>query len=164
MEHFINDPTAWVGIAFLIFFALVAWKIFPKLGVALDSYGAKIAAEIQQATQLREQAEKLLAEAQKKSKAAEQNANEIIERARFEAKLIGDEAEKEIEREIEYKMQLAEEKITRAQSVAMEHVRTRAVDNAIAEATKVLSEEFQNPKSSERLIEKSLHLISGNLN
>ncbi len=163
MHEFISEPASWVAIGFLIFIALAAWKVWPALGGSLDQYGAKIAAEIQEAEQLKIEAAKLLVEAKKKAKQAEQNAQEIIERAHFEAKLIADEAEKEIERELERKMAMADEKISRAKDAAVEHVRVRAVDNAIAAATKTLSEEFQSTKSSEKLVEKSLRLISSDI-
>lgn len=163
LSDIIHDPRGWIAIGFLLFLALAAWKIFPVMGKSLDQYGEKIAAEIQQAEALKAEAAALLAEAKKKAKAAEQNANEIIERAHFEAKLIADEAEKEIEREIENKMQLAEEKITRAKEQAIENVRKSAVEKAIAAASKTLSEEFSNSKTSDKLIEKSLQLISSDI-
>jgi len=163
LSDIIHDPRGWVAIGVVLFAGLAAWKIWPVMGKSLDQYGEKIAAEIQEAEQLKAEAAKLLVEAKKKAKAAEKNAQEIIERAHFEAKLIADEAEKEIEREIEQKMQLAEEKITRAKDQAMENVRKSAVDNAIAAASKILSEEFQTSKNSERLVEKSLRLISSDI-
>lgn len=159
----ITEPAGWVGIGVLLFIALAAWKIFPVMGKSLDQYSIQIAEEIKEAEELRAQAEALLQDAKKKSAAAERTANEIIERAKFEAKLIADEAEKDIEREIENKMALVEEKINRAKDQAVEHVRTRAVDNAIADASKILQEEFKSSNKSEKLIEKSLRLISGDI-
>lgn len=163
LNHIIREPGAWVGIGFLIFLAIAARYVFPKLGGALDDYGSKISKEIEEAKALKEEAAELLREAKKKSSAAERSANEIVERAKFEAKLIADEAEKEIEREIERKLALAEEKIARAQDAAVENIRKKAVENAIDSAAETLRKEFQTAKSSEKLVDKSLRLISNDI-
>lgn len=162
MEHLLQDPTVWVGIGFFIFVALFVWKAFPLLGKGLDDYGNKIATEIATAQALRKEAQELLDAAEKKSAAAERNASEIIERAKFEAKLIADEAEKDIEREIERKMKIAEEKIQRAEVAAVENVRKKAVEKAIEAASEAIRKELTGAKS-EQLVEKSLRLISNKL-
>ncbi len=163
MDKFIHNPASWVAIAFLIFAYFTVRKLFPKLGSSLDSYSAKISKEIEEAKVLKAEAEQLLLTAQKKSAEAERTASEIVERAKFDAKLIADEAEKDIEREIDRKMKIAEEKIKNAESAAVEHVRNRAVEIAVNAATEILTKELQAEKTSEKLVEKSIRLISSNL-
>lgn len=163
MEHFLSDPTIWVGLGFFIFVGLAAWKVWPPMGKGLDDYGTKIANEIKQAEALKAEAQTLLADARKKATAAERQATEIVERAKFESKLIADEAEKEIERELERKMKMADEKISRAQEAAMENIRHKAIEQAIEAATETLKNELQTAKTSEKLVEKSLRLISSDI-
>ena len=94
---------------------------------------------------------------------AKKTASEILERAKFESKLIADEAAKEIEREIEQKMKLADEKIERAQNAAVENIRTKAIEDAIEVAKEILAKELQSSQTSEKSVEKSLRLIASNI-
>ncbi len=86
--------TVWVGVAFVIFFAILAYFGVPKAIVAaLDARGEKVAQELAEARRLRLEAEKLLAEYEAKRKAAETEAASIVAAANEEAKRLAAEAE-----------------------------------------------------------------------
>ncbi len=158
-----EDPTTWVGVAIVAFLVLAVTKIWPKLAAALDGYSANIRAEIENANALKAEAQALLVQTQRKAAEAERMADEILERAKFEAKQIADEAEKEIEREIERKMKLAEDKIKRAEDAALENVRRKAVESAIEAAREILEGELAKSDKKQKLIDKSIKLISSNV-
>ena len=156
----LGDARLWVGIGFFLFMGLSLWKLLPHLTKALDAYSSRISQELKEAKALRAEAETLLKAAKEKAKTAESDARAITKQAEIEAKLVSEEMQKEIEREIARKLKLADENITRAKNAAIENIRKQAVDNAISAATQALKEEFTATKNSEKLVEKSLRLIS----
>ena len=131
--------------------------------VGLDAHSAKIKEEIEQAAKLRQEAQEVLDQAQRKANEAERTANEIIERARFDSKQIADDAEREIEREMERKIKLAEEKIGRAEAQALENIRKKAVESAVEAAKTILTNELSNKANKDKLVEKSIRLMSSNV-
>lgn len=160
VTHQLHDEHTWVAVGFVIFLGIAARFVFPHMGKSLDARAEGIKNEIEEAQRLKEEAQTLFAEAQRKLQEADRGAHEIIERARFESKQIADDAEKEIEAEMERKMKLAEEKIARAESNAVESVRTRAVQSAVEAAREILTKELSADAKAKSYIQKSAELIS----
>ncbi len=159
ITHQLQDEHTWVAVGFFIFLAAAAKWVFPALGKNLDDRAVKIKAEIEEAQRLKEEAQTLFAEAQRKLQEADRGAHEILERARFESKQIADEAEKEIEREMDRKVKLAEEKIARAEASAVETVRTRAIEAGVNAAKQIITSELSGAKAK-AFTQKSAELIS----
>jgi F-type H+-transporting ATPase subunit b len=159
ITHQLQDEQTWVAVAFLIFLLGAAKFAFPTLGKQLDSRAEKIQAEIEEAQRLKEEAQTLFAEAQRKLQEADRGAQEIIERARFESKQIADDAEKEIEREMDRKIKLAEEKIARAEASALESVRTRAIEAGMEAAKNTITSQLTGAKAK-AYIQSSAEQIS----
>ena len=68
------NPGAWVAIAVLIVFALLAWKkVHHAVGKALDSKIALIRDQLAEAESLRKEAEALKAEYEKKAKSVDKD-------------------------------------------------------------------------------------------
>ena len=66
------DPSTWVSIFFFTFVAILVWKKVPDLiGEALDKRSADIQKELDEARKLREEAQHILAEYQRKAREAE---------------------------------------------------------------------------------------------
>ena len=80
----------------------------------------------------------MLADYQRKSKEAENEARAIIEQAKREAEALASETRKSMTEAVERRTKLAEDKIARAEAQALSEVRASAVENAIAAAEKVL--------------------------
>ena len=75
--HF--DATFWATAALFLFFALIAYlKVPGMMTKALDDRSDKIRNDLEEARRLREEAQQLLAEYQRKRKEAEQEAEGII--------------------------------------------------------------------------------------
>lgn len=159
IHEILMDAHTWVAVGFLLFLAIAAKYVFPVMGKQLDARADKVRSEIEEAAKLKEEAKALFNEAQKKLQEADQSAHEIIERARFESKQIADEAEKEIEAEMERKMKLAEEKIARAESNALDSVRTHAVQSAVEAARDIITRELIGSRGAD-YTKKSAELIS----
>lgn len=161
------DPGAaefWVLVAFIIFFAIIFYlKVPAQLTGALDKRAEAIKKELDEARLLREEAQTLLADYQKKSREAEEEAKSIIEQARREAELLAAETEKQLAESVARRSKMAEDKIARAEAQALAEVRGSAVDAAMMAAEKILAGKVTGAKSDD-LIKQSLADIKAKLN
>ncbi len=132
--------TVWATIALLIFIGICIYvKVPAVISKSLDQRADKIRSELDEARKLREEAQSLLAEYQKKRKAAEQEAADIVEAAKREAAVLAEEAHKKTEEYVTRRTALAEQKIGQAEREAINEVRASAVDLAVEAARKVLA-------------------------
>jgi F-type H+-transporting ATPase subunit b len=142
MHHILADPEFWVLVAAIIFLAVI-WKPAGRaIGGALDARAIRIAAELDEARRLREEAEQLLAEYQKKQREAEGEAQAIVAHAKEEAERVAAQAARDLEQTLARRSQLAEERIAQAEAKAIQEIRGAAVDVAIAAAREVISAEM----------------------
>lgn len=132
-------PEAWVAIGFIIFLGLLAYMgAHRKLIASLDQRQARIRAELSEATRLREEAQALLAEFERKGHAAESEAEAIIASAKAEAERLAAEAKQRVEEFVARRTKMAEAKIAQAEAQALAEVRAAAADAAVAAAEKIL--------------------------
>ena len=133
-------PEAWVAIGFACFLALLAYiGAHRKVFDALDQRRARIQAELDEASRLREEAQALLAEFERKGRAAESEAAAIIESAKAEAERLAGEAKLRMEDFVARRTKMAEAKIAQAEAQALAEVRSAAADAAVAAAEKLLA-------------------------
>ena len=133
-------PEAWVAIGFVCFVALLAYiGAHRKLLDVLDQRQARIKAELDEASRLREEAEAVLAEFERKGRAAESEAAAIIESAKAEAERLAGEAKLRMEDFVARRTKMAEAKIAQAEAQALAEVRSAAADAAVAAAEKLLA-------------------------
>ena len=82
----------WVAVAFVVFLAiLVYYKVPALIAKALDDRAEAIRKELDEARRLREEAQNLLADYQKKHRNVGQEAEAIVEQARREAEALAQE-------------------------------------------------------------------------
>jgi F-type H+-transporting ATPase subunit b len=137
---FLGAPQ-WIALAMLLVFAIMLWKRVPALiGQALDRKIAGIRAELDEAEQLRRDAEALKAEYEAKAAAADSERSAMIERARHEAEAIVAQAEADTAALIERRTRMAEDKIAAAERHALDEVRARAAAAAAAAAARLIAE------------------------
>ena len=130
----------WVAVAFLCFLGLLAYLgAHRKIIDALDSRQARIKAELEQAHRLREEAQALLGEFQRKARDAESDAQAIIAGAKAEAERLAAEAKSRAEDFVARRTKMAETKIAQAEAQAVADVRSAAADAAVAAAEKILA-------------------------
>ena len=154
----------WVAVAFLAFLAILAYYKVPRLlAKALDDRAAAIRNELDEARRLREEAQALLADYQKKHRNAGQEAEAIVEQARREAEAFAAETRQSLAETLKRRGQHAEERIARAEAEAVDEVRTTAVDMAIAAAEKILREQAAGAAGAQ-LIDESIRGLKGRLN
>jgi len=139
MLHFLSTPEFWVLVAFILFFALLGYMgVHRKLVGAIDQRGARIKAELDDARRLRDEAQALLTEYQRKKNEAEKEAEAIIASAKAEGERLASEAKARMEDFVARRSKMAEAKIAQAEAQALADVRAAAADAAVAAAEKIL--------------------------
>jgi F-type H+-transporting ATPase subunit b len=136
----LQDAHVWegIGLAFLIV-GLIYLKV-PRMALeALDARADRIKAQLAEATKLREEAERLLADIKVQREAAERNAAEIVELAKSEAGRMAAEAMVKLEEQIKRRGELAERRIALAESQAAAEVKAAAAEMAAQAAERVLA-------------------------
>jgi F-type H+-transporting ATPase subunit b len=142
----LHDPEFWVLLSVLIFVALV-WKPASRTIVtALDQRALRIRGELDEARQLREDAEQLLAEYQRRQREAAAEAGAIIAHAREEAERIAAQSARDLEAALARRQRLAEERIAQAEAKALDEIRAVAVDVAIGAARAVIVSEMDEAR------------------
>lgn len=158
------DATFWATVAFFIFFAIVLYlKVPGMISKSLDERAERIRGELEDARKLREEAQQLLAEYQRKRKDAEKEAAEIVEIAKREAGLLAEEAHAKTEEYVARRTALAELKIGQAERDAINEVRSNAVDLAVEAARQLLAGKV-DAKTSADLFKSSVQEVKGKLN
>jgi F-type H+-transporting ATPase subunit b len=154
----------WVAVAFVAFLAILVYYKVPKLiAKALDDRSEAIRKELDEARRLREEAQDLLADYQKKHRNVGQEAESILESARREAEAFAHETRTTLKDTLERRTQQAEDKIARAETQAVDDVRAAAIDLALAAAEKIMREKTAGPGGAP-LVDQSIRDLKGRLN
>jgi F-type H+-transporting ATPase subunit b len=136
----LQETENWVALAFLLFLGLLAYLgVHRKLFASLDQRQTRIKGELDEARRLREEAQALLADFERKGRAAESEATAIIAGAKAEAERLAAEAKTRMEDFVARRTKMAEAKITQAEAQALADVRSAAADAAVAAAEKILA-------------------------
>lgn len=159
----LSDPTFWVLVSFVIFVALV-WKPGSKaVAQLLDDRAEKIRSDLEKAAKLREEAQVLFAEYQKKQRDALKDAEAIVAAAKAEAEALSKQAAADLESSLKRREQLALQRIAQAEAQATADVRAAAVDLAMAATRKILTDKLDTGRQ-EALIDAAIKELPGKLN
>ncbi|HYF54525.1 MAG TPA: ATP F0F1 synthase subunit B [Salinarimonas sp.] len=160
----LSNPTFWVGVSFVLFFAILAYYgVHRTVAASLDARSTRIADELAEARRLREDAEALLREFATKRAAAESEAAAIVTAAREEAERMNRDAQERTTEFVRRRTAAAEAKIAQAETQAMAEVRAAAADAAVRAAETVLRAELRGP-AGEELLTRSLGDVRRKLN
>ena len=131
----------WVALAMVVVLAVMIWKRVPAIvAKVLDDKIAAIRSQLAEAAALREDAEKLRKEYQKKAKAADKEAAAMIERAKSEAEAIVAKANADAEAMVERRTRMAEQKIAAEERNAVNELRAAAATAATRAAEKLIAQ------------------------
>lgn len=159
----LEDATFWALVGLILFFAVIIYMKVPgKLAAALDNRAETIRTELEQARKLREEAQALLAEYQRKAREAEAEVEEIIDQAKREAEAFGAEAKKRVEDYVASRTKMAEGKIAQAEAQAIREVRSLSADVAIAAAQRILAARTRGA-AAEGLIKQAIDDVKAKL-
>jgi len=158
------DPETWVAIAFVILMVLFGYLgVFKKAMTALDHRADRIKAELDDATRLKQEAAKVLADYKARSATAEREAADIIANAKSEAERIATEARAKMEDFVARRTKTAESKIALAEAQALADVRAAAAEAAVQAASAILSQSVRGPVADD-LLAKGITEVRQKLN
>ena len=156
-------PELWVAVAFVAFFVVVWKPLRSSLLGGLDARADRIRKELDEAQRLREEAQGLLADFQRKQRDAIQEADAIVARAKSEAERLQREAKAKLEADLKRREEQALQRIAQAEQAATHEVRNAAVEVALT-ATRALLAQKLDDAAQARLIDEAIRELPGKLN
>jgi F-type H+-transporting ATPase subunit b len=150
-----SSPEFWVAVAFIIFVGLIVWKGLTPILAALDSRSNRIRQQIEEARSLRAEAERALGEANRKVREATRETEGILAQARAEAERLKRQSAEVLEATLKRREQNALDKIAQAETRAVDEVRARAVEVAVAATARLLSEQMDGTRG-DKLVEDAI--------
>lgn len=158
------DTNFIVALSFVLFLGLLVWMGVPgKLTKALDDRSSRIRGELEDARQLREEAQRLLASYERKQKDVEKQAEAIIARAGEEAKAAAESGKADLAAAVERRLKAAKDQIASAEAAAVKDVRDTAIAVAVASARDVISKNI-SAKQGNDLIDAAISEAGKKLN
>lgn len=156
MLSLLSDSTFLVALSFVGFVGVVLYfGVFGRVTAALDARADAIRSELEEARKLREEAQALLAQYQRKQRDAEEEAQEIVSQARHEAERLANETKQKLAEQVARRTALAEQKIAQAEAQAAKDVRDAATEIAITAAARVIADTADAARQ-DALIDRSL--------
>lgn len=136
----LGDTSFWVGAAVVSFLVLLVYLgVHKTIAKSLDARGEKIQAELDEARKLKEEAQSLLAQHQRRQREATKEAEDILAHARDEAAAIEGEIASSVNTMVERRTRLAEDRVKAAEAAAVKDVRKVAVEIATSAAHSVIA-------------------------
>lgn len=152
-----------VLIGFLLFLAIIFYFNVPSmLAGMLDKRAAGIKSDLDEARALREEAQTLLASYERKQREVADQAERIVTQAKADAEAAAEDAKASLQRSIARRLQAAEDQIQSAEDKAIQSVRDRAVEVAIAAAAETIASQMA-ASDADRLIDDSIAQVERRL-
>lgn len=151
----LQNPHTWIYVGLLIFVVVVGPKLWKALSAMLDQRALKIKADLDEAQKLKDEAQALLAEYQRKQRDAMREADDIIANAKSLAQRQIKEQAKKLEENLARREKASLDKIAQAEAQALAEVRREAVDVATAAAAKLIQAQLDGAKGSQ-LIDQAI--------
>ena len=134
-------------VALLILFAIVYKPLTRTVFGALDGHAAKVRAELDAAKRLREEAQSLLAEHQRRLAAGEDQAQAIVSHAQAEVQRQTARHRVELEATLQRRAEQATERIAREEARALQEVRAQAATLAIRTTEQLLADQLDGQRA-----------------
>ena len=128
-----------ISMLVLLLIAFFGAKVHKTIGGGLDGKIATIKEQLDEAKQLRAEAEALRQEYADKIAGAEKDAEAMLANAQHEADALLEKAEADSKAMVERRKRMAEDKIAAAEREAVEDVRNRAVNAATTASRKLIA-------------------------
>ena len=156
------DETAWVAIAFILFFILIWKKGKQAILSILDERSSLIEKELNEAKSLKEEALEELRLALQNQKNVSDEAENLIKEAKETAKKIQEEANLKSLEMIKRKEEQAKQKILSLETESIKNIK-EVTSRIVIEASKVYIENKMDDKENINLISKSSNEIKSSI-
>ena len=144
----LQTPEFWVAAGFIVLVLAIARPAARAMMAGLDGRAERIRKSLDEAAELREEAQHLLAEYQRKQREAAREIDDMLAHARVEAERSSRAAAEALAASLRRREQLAIDKIAQAEANAVQAVRNTAVDIAIAATRRLLSARMDGAASA----------------
>lgn len=152
-----------VLISFIIFVGvLLYFKVPGMIGGMLKTRAEGIQSELNEARALREEAQSLLAEYERKQQEVQEQAGRIVEQAKADAEAAAVTAKADLEAAVARRLAAAEDQIASAEASAVKEVRDEAALVAVAAAREVIAKQM-TATSANALIDDAIATVDAKL-
>lgn len=152
-----------VTLAFLLFVTFLGYMgVHRLLGDQLDKRADGIKSELDEARQLREEAQTVLASYERKQKEVAEQAERIVAHAKEEAANAAVAAKEELKASIARRLAAAEDQIASAQAAAVKEVRDSAVQVAVGAARDLIVKQM-TATDGNKLIDEAIKDVEAKL-
>ena len=156
----LEKDATWVAIGFIMFLLLLVYfKVPGQIAKILDNRSQKISDELEEAKKLREEAQTVLAEFQKKNKEAEKTAKVIIDDAKKIAKNYEKDVKIKLEESLERKKKLLDQKLKRAEAEALSAIKEEVSDVIFQAIDKSITSNNIKPSSYDKILQDGIKQI-----
>ena len=150
------DATFWVGVSFILFFAVLIYlKVPQKINEILNNLITNIKNEIVESEKLRAEAKTLLESSQIKLESAQKESKKIINQAKKESENLIIEMNDKFHKSSEIKKNLAKNKISQMKVSALKEIKDNSIRLAVDSVKKIISNSIDKSKL-DNLFEKNL--------
>jgi F-type H+-transporting ATPase subunit b len=157
--HFFSSLIFWEIVSFAILLFVLAKYAFPPILEGLDARERKIRESIETAERQRAEAERRMFEYETKMKAAQKEADALVEQAKLRAQHLLEENERRLTQEAERIKTSTAREIDQERRRALEDVRSHATDLALRVAEKVIERSLTDA-DHKRLAEETLSAVA----
>ena len=160
----LEDTSLWVLVGFIVVIAIfVRQGVGKMLSGFVEGRAKEIESSLDQARNLREEAQKLLADYQKRQREAEGEAETIVAQAKADAKAMTAEAKAKLDDQVARRTAAARDRIERAEAQALAEVRAQTADLAIDAAREIIKSRTDGA-AQKHLLDRALADVRGKLN
>lgn len=161
-EAWYTDPTFFVAVAFVVLIVAVAKPVGRMLATSLDDRADTIKAQLDEAEQLREEAQELLASYKRKQQEAEEEAARILQRAKDEAARLEAKSKDDLANSLKRREAAATARIAQAEATAIAEVQALATSVALEAAEKLMSDNISAAQAN-AMIDDAISQLSSQL-
>ena len=162
MQDLLADEYFWYTISFVMFVG-VLWKYaLPLINQLLDARIAQIIKNLEEAENLRVEAQEMLAQYQRKHRDALQESQKIIDTAKENAKQYKEKAIAELEETMKAREVQLTARLERMEQNAIGEIQTYAAELAMRAAKQIIEEKLDK-KTNTKLVEDAIKSVGQNI-
>lgn len=158
-EIFYQSAEFWVAVSFVLVVVALARPVGKVLYSMLKKRGENIAERIHSAAELKEEAQKLLAQYEKQYRLAQQEAKEILAKSEREVNILKNDSLAKMEHDMAVKEADAKARIATAQQDAVKEISAEAAEKTIAVVRAALIKGLDD-KAQDKLIDQSIEELT----
>lgn len=158
-EAFYEHPTFWVAVSFVLVILVLGRPVGKLVKKMLEKRIENIISRISEAANLKDDAQKLLVEYERKFVNAEIEAGKILQRSQKEIELLKKENLDKLKNDMAIKEKEVENRLTAARNEAMSEIAGLTSELTVKAVRKVISDKLSE-KTQNELIEQSIAKIA----